>query len=184
MKSETFMMTVVGKDRPGIIERVTGVLYRHGCSLEDVSMTILEGEFAMMLLHSLKNKKVKLAIAKEMSRLEQTWDLSVYWKRLKGKRVRGEAHPRNCETYMVSAVGRDRTGIVHRVSKLLAKSRLNITDLNSRILGRGSKTIYTMFLEVDIPRRFRLQKLQKGLSRLQSDLGVELKIRPVERIEF
>jgi len=70
------------------------------------------------------------------------------------------------------------------VSKLLAKSRLNITDLNSRILGRGSKTLYTMFLEVDIPKKFRIQKLHKGLSRLQSDLGVELKIRPVERIEF
>jgi hypothetical protein len=43
-------VTAVGADRPGIIARVTRVLYEHGGNLEDSSMTILGGHFAIMLL--------------------------------------------------------------------------------------------------------------------------------------
>ncbi len=43
-------VTAVGADRPGIIARVTGVLLEHGGNLEDATMTILRGQFAMMLL--------------------------------------------------------------------------------------------------------------------------------------
>ena len=44
------VLTVIGKDRPGIIAKVTDVLYRTGCNLEDISMTVLEQEFAMMVI--------------------------------------------------------------------------------------------------------------------------------------
>ena len=43
------LITVSGKDKPGIIAKVTGLLYARGCNLEDVSMTLLEGQFAMMM---------------------------------------------------------------------------------------------------------------------------------------
>jgi glycine cleavage system regulatory protein len=45
-------VTAIGTDRPGIIARVTGVLHEHGGNLEDSSMTILGGHFAIMLLVS------------------------------------------------------------------------------------------------------------------------------------
>ncbi len=43
-------VTAVGVDRPGIVAAVTGVLVEQGCNLEDTSMTILRGHFAMMLV--------------------------------------------------------------------------------------------------------------------------------------
>ena len=45
-----FAVTAVGADRPGIVAAVTGAFAEHGCNLEDSSMTILRGQFAMMLV--------------------------------------------------------------------------------------------------------------------------------------
>ena len=47
-----FAVSVFGRDRPGIIAAVTRVLAAAGCNLEDTSMTILGGHFAMMLVIS------------------------------------------------------------------------------------------------------------------------------------
>ena len=50
MKKKLGMLTVIGKDRPGIIAQVSGILYRGGCNLEDMSMTRLEQQLAMMII--------------------------------------------------------------------------------------------------------------------------------------
>src|ERR671920_2314618 len=43
-------ITVLGHDRPGIIAEATGRLAGLGLNLEDSTMTLLRGHFAMMLL--------------------------------------------------------------------------------------------------------------------------------------
>ncbi len=43
-------VTVLGHDRPGIIAETTGRLAGLGLNLEDSTMTLLRGHFAMMLL--------------------------------------------------------------------------------------------------------------------------------------
>ena len=43
-------VSAIGSDRPGIVAAVTKVLLDQGCNLEDTSMSILRGHFAMMLV--------------------------------------------------------------------------------------------------------------------------------------
>lgn len=43
-------VTVVGRDRPGIIADVTARLADLGGNIEDSTMTLLRGHFAMMLI--------------------------------------------------------------------------------------------------------------------------------------
>src|SRR5664280_2149233 len=43
-------ITAIGDDRPGIVAAVTEVLAAVDANLEDTSMTILRGHFAMMLI--------------------------------------------------------------------------------------------------------------------------------------
>ena len=43
-------ITVLGQDRPGIIAETTRALADLGLNLEDCTMTLLRGHFAMMLL--------------------------------------------------------------------------------------------------------------------------------------
>ena len=78
------IMTVLGKDRAGIIGKVTGTLFREGCNLEDVSMTILEGEFAMIVVFS-HAKKNFTQIQKSVQKAIRSWKLTVFGKDLKRK---------------------------------------------------------------------------------------------------
>ena len=42
-----FALTIVGRDRPGIVSQVTKILFDQGCNLADSSCSILGGQFAM-----------------------------------------------------------------------------------------------------------------------------------------
>ncbi len=180
------ILTVLGTDRPGIIALVTGILFRQKCNLEDISMTILEGEFVMMLVLDYARDTMKQAVIRDLTAVVQRrWGLAFYWRDLGNKRLkRGEKHLRNSDSYLVSVMGKDRIGIVHRISKAFAECQLNITDLNSKILGTGKKSIYAMMLEVDIPKRFNIKRLEQKLRRLERRLRLELKLRPLERVEL
>ncbi len=179
MKTKLLLM-VTGKDRPGIIAGVTGILYRHQCNLEDISMTILEGALAMMLVVSLDPKKKRL-IDRSIQKLGAKSDLSCDWKILKGGKSRPAPHQ---DLYLISAVGLDRTGIVYHISRELARRKLNIQDLNSQILGTGPKIIYAMVLEVSVPKRHPVPALKRSLEQLGKKLKVDITVKPVERFEF
>ena len=47
-----YAVSVVGKDRPGIVAGISEVLFRLGCNIADSSCTMLAGEFAMILIVS------------------------------------------------------------------------------------------------------------------------------------
>ena len=47
-----YAVSVVGKDRPGIVAGVAEVFFRLGCNIADSSCTMLAGEFAMILIVS------------------------------------------------------------------------------------------------------------------------------------
>jgi len=176
------ILTVWGNDRPGIIANVTELLFKTGCNLEDLSMTILEGEFAMMLIMAypvIARKKIDRQIAV----LEKTSGLSISFKPLVRKILkRGESYGLGTQSYLISVIGKDRTGIVYKVSSALAQLGLNITDLNCRILGKSKSILYLMMLEVDIPKRQSKQMIQTKLQKLARQLKMEIQIRPTERL--
>ncbi len=178
------MVTVVGKDRPGIIAEVTGLLFQAHCNLEDISMTVLEGQFAMLMVVDFGTSEKYAAAVKRLKKAEKASKLTFFLKDLKTKPARGEKHARNSNSYLISVMGNDRTGIVHATSRILARHAINITDLNSKILGRGRKAIYAMLLEVDIPKKFPIVKIEKEFEGLSRKLKVEARLKPLERIEL
>ena len=45
-----FALTIVGRDRAGIVSQVTKILFDLGCNIADSSCSILGGQFAMILI--------------------------------------------------------------------------------------------------------------------------------------
>lgn len=179
------LITVSGKDKPGIIAKVSGLLFARGCNLEDISMTLLEGQFAMMMTACLPSSVAVTRVAQGLELLRETpWTMDCHWVELCGKTSRGKKHPSGCLPYMVTAFGKDRTGIVYEVSRALAGLRVNITDLDSRILGKGAKTTYAMLLEVDIPGAAVLAKLKTILAKVSRKLKIEIQTKPLERVSL
>lgn len=179
------LITVNGEDQPGIIAKISGLLFARGANLEDISMTLLEGQFAMMMAVSLPSRRTVTSILEALKLLEASpWSLHCDVTVLSARAVSRSKHAARSLSHVITAFGKDRTGIVFEVSRALAGLRVNITDLDSRILGKGSKANYAMLLEVDVPSADVLKKLRPLLVRVAKKLKIEIQMKPLERLTF
>lgn len=64
------IVTVIGKDKSGIIAKVSAVLAENDVNIEDISQTIVSGNFTMIMLCSLDNAKLSLGELK--AKLKET----------------------------------------------------------------------------------------------------------------
>lgn len=58
--------TVIGTDKVGIIAKVSGVLSGAGCNILDISQTVLQEFFAMVMLVDLEDINISFDKLKEM----------------------------------------------------------------------------------------------------------------------
>lgn len=72
------IITAFGKDRPGILSGLTGILAHHTCNIIDLSQKILQEFFTMMLLVDISECDVDFEFIKsEMIRKGEEFDLKV-----------------------------------------------------------------------------------------------------------
>ena len=73
------VVTVTGKDKKGIIAKVSAFLSERGANIEDISQTILGEYFAMIMIVDISSIEVELsALAKECSELGEKIGMSIY----------------------------------------------------------------------------------------------------------
>ncbi|PIQ87255.1 MAG: hypothetical protein COV74_01670 [Candidatus Omnitrophica bacterium CG11_big_fil_rev_8_21_14_0_20_45_26] len=174
-------VTVSGKDQSGIIADVTSVFYRLKGNLQDATMSILCGEFAMIFIVALPSQKQLSVLESYLKRLEAKRKLSIDIRPLSPAKKKKIPHATQYEMpYYVSIFGEDRAGIVYHVSHLLASRGLNITDLNSKLIQMGKKKIYGLALEVDIPKSKDIKSVEKGLRQVAKRYRADLVFKPVE----
>ncbi len=178
-----FTVGVVGKDRPGIVAEVSRILFELGCNIEDSTCTILSGQFAMILVIGHPKLKGVPEIDPAFDDVRASMGLMVTVHALKeGEVVREKAfsgHP-----HIISVYGADRPGIVYTVTRELAMRKVNITDLNTQVVGSADRPVYVMVLEADIPEAVDLKELEKVFDRIKKDLGVSISLRPIETLEL
>ena len=166
-------VTAVGSDRPGIVAAVTGVFVEHRCNIEDSSMTILRGQFAMMLVvdapPDVGAADLEAALAGPAAEL----DLVVTVRPLPAVDEGGTGGGPGDDRWTVSVYGADRPGIVHGVASLLADQGVNIVDLSTRVIGSPEQPVYAMVLEVELPAGVDPNALGDRLAEVAAGLGVE-----------
>ena len=62
------IITVIGRDKPGIIAEVSGLLAEISFNIEDISQTIMSGNFTMIMSVDLGTSKVALAELSQLMR--------------------------------------------------------------------------------------------------------------------
>jgi glycine cleavage system transcriptional repressor len=163
-------VTVIGRDRPGIIADVSELLAGLGMNLTDSTMTRLRGHFAMMLV-CVGGAGVE-DVEAALSPLTADGDLAATVRRLSGG---ADAVPRGGH-YVLAVRGCDRLGIVAGVTRAVAEYGANITDLTTRLAGDRCVVV----AELDLPAGSDDELLRGRLAALSAPLGVELTLRPAE----
>lgn len=73
------VVTVVGKDKTGIISKVSTFLAERKVNILDISQTILEDYFAMIMLVDISESTLKLAaLSEECSKMGNSIGMSVH----------------------------------------------------------------------------------------------------------
>jgi glycine cleavage system transcriptional repressor len=163
-------VTVVGHDRPGIIAEATGLLAGLGANLEDSSMTLLRGHFAMVLVASVDATPAQAEAALAPLAADGTLAVSV-------REVPVEtARPTSGPGYLLTVHGGDRPGIVSAVTAQVAAAGGNVTDLTTRLTG----DLYVVLAEVDLPTDADVDALSGRLQTVGDELGVRVSLRALE----
>jgi len=178
-----FSLSVVGRDRPGIVAEVSRVLLELGCNIEDSTCTILSGQFAMILVIAHREFSSVADIDPSFEPVRKGMGLTVSVHALKDEEVTREKRFTG-RPHIISVYGADRPGIVHSVARELARCKVNITDLNTQVVGAQDRPVYVMVLEVDIPEGVDMKELEREFDKIRKELSVSISVRPIEALEL
>lgn len=153
------MLTVVGKDQPGIVAEVSEALFDAGCNFGEASMNRLGGNFTVMLMVQTDSSIADLEAS--LKSVSGTLGLHCHF-----DEIEGHLHDHREPNVRISVYGSDRSGIMAHVTNTLAKAGLDIYGLESDVAGTDDKPLYIMFIE---------GRASKGVQALRDSLdsGVE-----------
>lgn len=174
------VVTAVGADRPGIVAAVTRVFVDQGCNLEDSSMTILRGQFAMMLVIDAPGSVGAADLESALAEPADALDLIVAVRPLREPRPPDPGALGGSGSWTVSVYGSDRPGIVHGIAEMLAGEGVNITDLTTRVIGDPDRPVYAMVLEVSLPAGTDPEALGDRLAETAAGLGVDASLHAAD----
>lgn len=177
-----YAVSVVGKDRPGIVAGISEVLFRLGCNLADSSCTMLAGEFAMILIVSHLRPFSKSRLFDELKPVCDGMGMSLAVRTLHADEITRQET--DCELCIISVYGADQPGIVYRVTRELAGKGVNIMDLNTKLIGTPKEPVYVMMLEATLPEGETPEGIENLLKDLKNELNVEINVRIVTPVAF
>jgi glycine cleavage system regulatory protein len=163
------VMTVIGPDRPGLVDTVAGLVAEHEGNWLESRMSRLGGQFAGIL-------RVALPAAKEAAFIEA----------LRGLASRGltvVAHTDQTKTTapagrlsVVEIVGQDRPGIVRQISHALAEYGVNVEELRTECASAAmsGETLFKARTRLSIPESCNVEEIRRKLEKIAEDLIVDI----------
>lgn len=168
-----FMLTLVGRDAPGIVAAVSKVLYDAGGHIGEATMTRLGGNFSMMLMVQCGKTLAELETLAQSA--VRPWNLMVH---VDG--ISAELHHHVEPDVKISIYGADRPGIVAAATGALAAAGLNILNLETDVAGTEEAPLFIMHIEGTADQG--LEPLQKTCEALRREQNVEAHLSPIDTL--
>jgi glycine cleavage system regulatory protein len=161
------VFTLIGQDRPGIIDSVAACIAHHGGSWEESQLVRLQGQFAGIVHVEVPDEKLE-AVRGALSDLP-------------GLRVtiadaeEAEAPHGSVE---LDLVGADRPGIIHQIGHVLAESGISMEQLvtSTERAPMSGEAIFRAHAVLAVPPGKSIAALRDSLESLANELMVELEL--------
>jgi len=165
----SLVLTVLGSDRPGLVESISDVLVRHGANWEESRMANLAGKFAGILLASVDSGE-EAALIQALKRLRQT-GLAVDVER-SGESAPVAAH----HDLRLELVGQDHPGIVRDISHVLASRDISVDELTTEVRSAtmSGENLFHASARLRIPANLDTDELRDLLEDLANELMVDI----------
>jgi len=169
------VISVLGPDRPGIIAAVTRVLFEKDCNIENVSQTIVQSEFSGIFIAVIPDAETIAKLRQSLHEELGPLSLHVYVKKLDPA---GSTQSfSSCEQFIITTRGPDAKGLVARITEIMARYGVNVTNLQAIFKGGNDPDSNIMIYEVDIPCDIDQQALYKDLRDKAEELSLNINIQ-------
>lgn len=168
---EWILISVFGRDRPGIVANVSRILYQNACNIEELSQTAIKGQFAMILIASSSREESVPQLKGDLGLLGRELDLEINLRQIKEEEM-VPYHPDETEPFILTVRGEDRPGLVYGITEVLAERGINITNLDAKVARVDQKLEYIQLFEVEVPRKLDYRLVQEKLAARGKEMGV------------
>jgi glycine cleavage system regulatory protein len=165
------VLTLIGPDRPGLVEAVAAVVASHGGNWLESRMARLAGKFAGIL-------RIEVPSDKAAALQTALAELDARGLKVVGEPSGGAGEATSGRTLVLELVGLDRPGIVREISQLLANNGANVEELSTDRTSApmSGEMLFQAKARVCLPSHADLATLRAALERLASDLMIEVRL--------
>jgi glycine cleavage system transcriptional repressor len=169
------ILSAVGRDRPGIVNEVSKLIYNHGGNMEDSRMAALGGDFALIVLVSGEPETIA-RLHKDFPAFTRELGLTGASHETPGPQARVD---KGFVPYDVRAVGLDHQGIVHRIAQVLLDLGANVITMDTESVSAPvtGAPMFTLDMRVAVPPAVTLPQLRSKLQATGDALNVDVTVQ-------
>jgi glycine cleavage system regulatory protein len=167
----SLVATIIGRDRPGLVESVSDVVAEHGGNWLESRMAQMAGQFAGILRIEVDGDR-RDALAAALVGLS-SGGLRVVVE--PADDVPEEPGPRSVG---LEVLGADRKGIVRQIAHAIAARGVNVVELETEVRSApmSGELLFAASARLEVPAGASLADLRRDLERIASDLMVDVTV--------
>ena len=171
---QKFVLSVIGKDKPGILASISTILFNHGCNIEDDSQTILQTEFASIFIVLNPENRSLDEIGLALNRSLDSMELSAH---LRPMTVASAAKAGAIQPFVITTRGVDKPGTISSVTTAIASLSCNVTNFRAIITQDHGVDEMIMIFEVDMPLAIDHRRLRQVMQDACSGFGLDVSVQ-------
>jgi len=166
----SLVMTLLGPDRPGLVEAVAECVRRHEGNWLESRLARLSGHFAGILQIQLPARREEEFRA-SVRDLEKKEGLQCLISATEAAMAPGRLVTLSC-------IGQDRPGIVYAISDVLAEFGVNVESFDSACVSApmSGETLFEATLTVRLPDELDMDALERRLAHIGDELMLDVKM--------
>ena len=168
------IISVLAKDRPGIIASVTSDLYNLGCNLENVNQMILQNQFAGFFVIQAPQGVSCETIKQDLTLKEKDQGLTIH---VRSHEEDTQASVAEKETFLITTSGPDQKGLVAQLSGIISIFGANIINLKAVFMGGSNPKENVMSYQVLITKEINAPALFAALKKKAKELNLDIRIQ-------
>ena len=167
--AQSIVLTLVGPDRPGLVEAVSDIVVRHGGNWLESRMAQLAGQFAGILRIEIPPDQVA-AINESLQKLKSA-ELQIVVVPGDSSGYRPLLRP-----LRLHLIGQDRPGIVREIAQVLASRGVNVEELHTECqsAAMSGEVLYVATAKLRVSDEIGVNELRSALEQIASDLMVDI----------
>lgn len=170
MTTNFAVITATGKDKPGLIAEITNIIARANVNILDIEAFSMRGLFAIFMIVDCRAAVISVeALKAQLIDIGSEIGLDVTLESYVAGRQKGEKKP-----VLLTTIGKDRPGMVARVSKFLSEKKVNIERI--RMIASGELNAMEILTDIsDLSSSF--EDFRSGLEDTCSEVGQDVVVQ-------